>query len=147
MCDDLLPSPRGRYIDLTSVATYMVILGRDKRRVILKLIMPSVERISIEWLSIAINLPDTRYRHCSPSLIVEGKTTKVSRTLIGITHPVETPLTIERKEMLTLMLIHCLLPLLERKESRVHRQPVNGIHLWILPRLFPSTLPHKRETT
>ena len=147
MCDDLLPSPRGRYIDLTSVATDMVVLGRDKGRVILKLIMPSVERISIEWLSIAIDLPDTRYGHCPPSLIVKGKTTKVSRTLIGITHPVETPLTIERKEMLTLILVRRLLTLLERKESRVHRQPVNGIHLWILPRLFPSTLPHKRETT
>ena len=108
-------------MDQTSVATYMVILGRDKRRVILKLIMPSVECISIEWLSIAIDLPDSRYGHCSPSLIVKGKTTKVPRTLIGITHPVETPLTIERKEMLTLMLVRRLLPLLERKESRVHR--------------------------
>ena len=72
MCDDLLTPPRGWDMEATTIAPDVVLLDGDEGRVILVLVMPGIDGIAIERISVAIDFPDTRYGHCSPALVVEA---------------------------------------------------------------------------
>ena len=59
-------------MEATTIAPDVVLLDGDEGRVILILVMPGIDGIAIEGISIAIDLPYTGYGHCSPALVIEA---------------------------------------------------------------------------
>ena len=78
-------------MDTPPVAPHVVLSDGDEGRVILELVVPWIDRIAVQRVSVAIDLPDTRYGHRAPALVVEAEAPEVPRALIGMAHPVEAP--------------------------------------------------------
>jgi len=87
----------------------MVVSKRDYRGIILKLIMPGIDGISIERNTIAMELPDTRHGDRSPATIPQPKCTEIPWAILSMTYPEEVPWAIQREIARAMLLRSSLL--------------------------------------
>ena len=106
MSDNLLAIPVGRDVDNTAVRTYMVVLGRNCWWLLVKMSTPAEAYVHIFRITESVHLPDTWQIHGLPFGIIKIFLVEVGRTLVGISHPVELPGSVKRKEILALRLVH-----------------------------------------
>ena len=147
MSDNLLAIPVGRDVDNTAVRTYMVVLGRNCWWLLVKMSTPAEAYVHIFRITESVHLPDTWQIHGLPFGIIKIFLVEVGRTLVGISHPVELPGSVKRKEILALRLVHVqdILahdltvflrnPVICRigEEIGVQRKTIDGIHLKVVP--------------
>ena len=118
----------------------MIIFHRYLWRITLKLVHPAVANVHIERIAIAIELPNARHWHLSPSAIIVAHLVEVRRPLVCILHPKELPSAVQRHEVGAGLLVSStgLSLILVSEEVGMHRQSVHRIHLRILPLIFLS---------
>ena len=144
---NLLAIPVGRDVDDATVRTNMVVLGRNSWWLLIEMTAPAEAYIHIFRITESIHLPVAWNIHGLPFGIIKIFLVEVGRTLVGISHPVELPGSVERKEILALRLVHVqdilahdftiLLrnPVICRigEEIGVQRKTIDGIHLKVVP--------------
>ena len=87
MSNNLLAIPIFWDVDDAAIATHIIVLGRNSRRLLIEMSAPSKAYIYILWVAITIHLPNARKVHGLPRTIVEISLIEVGRTLVGIFHP------------------------------------------------------------
>ena len=147
MSYNLLAIPVGRDVDDTAVGTYMVILGRNSWWLLVEMSTPCKTNIYILRIAESVHLPVAWNIHGLPFGIIKIFLVEVGRTLVCISHPVELPGSVERKEILAFRLVHVqdILahdltvflrnPVICRigEEIGVQRKTIDGIHLKVVP--------------
>ena len=106
MSYNLLAIPVGRDVDDTAVRTYMVVLGRNCWWLLVKMSAPAKAYVHIFRITESVHLPVAWNIHGLPFGIIKIFLVEVGRTLVCISHPVELPGSVERKEILALRLVH-----------------------------------------
>ena len=91
MSYNLLAIPVGRDVNDATVGTYMVILGRNSWWLLVEMSTPAETYVHIFRITESVHLPDARQIHGLPFGIIKIFLVEVSRTLVGISHPVELP--------------------------------------------------------
>ena len=95
MSNNLLAIPIFWDVDDAAIATHIIVLGRNSRRLLIEMSAPSKAYIYILWVAITIHLPNARKVHGLPRTIVEISLIEVGRTLVGIFHPIKLPCAME----------------------------------------------------
>ncbi|OAV63699.1 hypothetical protein Barb4_03771 [Bacteroidales bacterium Barb4] len=135
MSKDFFPRPTGRNDNFLAVGTDMIILHRETGRIVLELASPRIADIHIYIITVAVHLPYSGNRQFIPPTVVIIRQEEISRTGIGIFHPVEFPRAVERHK------VRRCLPASRQgslfrfvgKVSRVHGRTVQLIDLRVLP--------------
>ena len=135
VCNDFLAFPVGRNHYLTAIRTHMVVFFRHEGRIVPIAIAPGIAYIHINGITIAIQFPNTRYRHIGPAFIIETGLPEIGRTRISIFHPEELPGTVQRHKVRR-MFLYALSGGIGRFVSEitgVHGRAVHGINLRVTP--------------
>ena len=135
MSNDVLTLPVGRYYNLTTVGTYIVILRRHLRWIVLELIAPGISGIHVDRVAETVQFPHTGNGHIAPSLVVEPHFPEIRGTGIGILHPEEFPDTVQSHVIGRMFFCSTSRSIyrLIGKIVGVHRSTVHGIHFRVLP--------------
>ena len=137
MYKNLLATPLRRNFDSVTIRTYGVALGWHIRRVALIEVLPCVARILVERHTIAVHLPQARYRHLTPCRVIILWRVELLRLRIGcICRPIELPYTTNRtieRRLSVVVLCHHILGSWRNDKCGAHRQTILLEKLWILP--------------
>ena len=98
MCDDLLARPCSRDVDRAAVGTHVVLLDGNVRRIVFEPAPPGISDVEVDRVAVTVQFPESRDLHVVPAFVVESDLEKVRRTLVGIAHPVEFPVSVQRNE-------------------------------------------------
>ena len=77
----------------------MVVLCRHHRRIVLEVSAPSESYVHVFGVAEAVQLPDARHAHVFPRCVVIVGAEEVGRTLVGVLHPLEAPVALDREEV------------------------------------------------
>ena len=135
MSNDVLTLPVGRYYNLTTVGTYIVILRWHLRWIVLELIAPGISGIHVDRVAETVQFPHTGNGHIAPSLVVEPHFPEIRGTGIGILHPEEFPDTVQSHVIGRMFFCSTSRSIcrLIGKIVGVHRSTVHGIYFRVLP--------------
>ena len=85
----LLAVPVFWNIDDASVRTYVVVLGRNCRRLLVEMSAPSEAYVHIFRITESVHLPVAWNIHGLPFGVIKIFLVEVGRTLVGVLHPLE----------------------------------------------------------
>ena len=131
-----LTLPRSRNIHSAAIRADVIVLYRNVRRIVFEMSTQSEANVHIHGVAIAVQFPQSRHRHFLPRRIVEVGAEEVGRTLVGVGHPIEFPLPVERHALRVVA-----------HERGMHGVAVHLVHLLVVP--FRKTLslsPHRRSS-
>ena len=69
----------------------MVVLHGHFRRIVLEVSAPCESYVHVFRVAVSVDLPDAGHLHGVPLRVVVSFLEEVGRTLVGISHPVESP--------------------------------------------------------
>ena len=137
MRNNLFAVPVVWYANSTTIRTNMVLLNWNLWRIVLEVTTPCKTNVHIDWVAIAIHLPDTRNRECLPLRVIEVGTEEICWTLICILNPIELPASIKGKIVSRLLhIILCSTQILiwsKGKEVCMRCKTIDSIHLKVMP--------------
>ncbi len=84
---DLLAIPVFWNVDYAAVRTYVVVLGRNSRWLLIEMSAPSEAHIYVFRNSVAIHFPVARYDDWLPVGVVKVNLVEIGRALVGILLP------------------------------------------------------------
>ena len=121
MEEDILAFPILVDLECPPVLTYIVMPFCRERRVVLEMASPCITHVEIYRISITVEFPHSRNRHCIPSACIIIGLVEIHRTGIHVLVPIEIPDSIKHK-LETVCLKGCR-----------HRSTVFLNHIRILP--------------
>ncbi len=132
---DLSSVPPGGYLYRAAVRPHGVILDRHVGRIVAELASPPVSHIDILPVAVAVGLPQPRHGHRVPVAVVVAHAEKVGGFFVGVAHPRETPVAVERQETFG---GRPVTPcgkgsVLVGKKIGVHRHAVHRVHGGVVP--------------
>ena len=135
MRDDLPAGPCRGDVDRTAVGTHVVLLDGNVRRIVFEPAPPGVTDVEVDRIAVSVQLPESRHGHVVPAFVVVADAEKVRRSLVGVAHPVEFPVSVQRDEPLREGLVArlCGFRRFVREPGAMHRHSVHGIHAGVLP--------------
>ena len=89
--------PRLGNVDCAPIGTHVIVLYGHLGRVVLEMAAPSKTDVHILWVAKAVEFPYGWSAKGVPIGVVKVGKIEISRTLVGISHPTETPITIYRQ--------------------------------------------------
>ena len=95
MSDHLFAVPTVRDRNDPAIASHMIILDRNLRRIILKMPPPGKTNVHILRITIAVQFPYSGNRHRFPRRIIITNLVKIHRALVQVSHPIEFPRSIQ----------------------------------------------------
>ncbi len=95
--DDLSAVPSLGNVYRAAVGAYMVVLDGYFGGIVLEVSAPSEADIDVLRVAVAVDLPDTGHAHGLPCAVVVAGSPETGGTLVGIGHPVEFPVALDRK--------------------------------------------------
>ena len=108
----------------------MVLLDGNVRRIVFEPAPPGVTDVEVDRIAVSVQLPESRHGHVVPAFVVVADAEKVRRSLVGVAHPVEFPVSVQREGLVARL---CGFRRLVREPGAMHRHPVHGIHAGVLP--------------
>ena len=132
---NLAAVPRVGYAYGASVRAHVVVLGRHLWGIVLEVSAPCETDVHVFGVAVAVKLPDARNRHCLPRRVVERSAEEVGRTLVGVLHPVEFPLALNREKVgrRLAVALQGSVAVLVSEERRMRRETVYVVHRHIVP--------------
>ena len=115
----------------------MVVFGRHLRGIVLEMSAPCESDVNVLGVAITVDFPYSGHLHRLPRRVVVAFLEEIGRTLVGISHPVEAPVALDREIIgrTVAVALQSRTAVLVSEERGMRRKSVNVVDRHVVPLL------------